>query len=58
MFMLATREDIIPVSPKYFGLDLESVVKLLINQKYANHIIQNVGMAICLYDSHNMKMFI
>ena len=50
MFMLATREDILPVSPKLFQLDLETVVKVLINKKYANHVIQNVGLAICLYD--------
>ena len=50
MFTLVTRQDIIPVRPKYFGMDLETVVKLLINKKYANHVIQNIGMAICLYD--------
>ena len=38
------------MSPKLFQLDLETVVKVLINKKYANHVIQNVGLAICLYD--------
>ena len=50
MFMLITTEDILPVSPKLFQLDLETVVKVLINKKYANHVIQNVGLAISLYD--------
>ena len=48
MFLLVERKDIIVVKPEYFGYDLESVVKYLINEKYSNQILQDIGLVVSL----------
>ena len=50
MFILVTRQDIIPVPPHLFGEDLDVVVRYLIDQKYANQVLLNIGLCICLYN--------
>ena len=60
MFLLVERKDIIVVKPEYFGYDLESVVKYLINEKYSNQILQDVGLVISLYsiiDIHESQIY-
>ena len=43
MFLLVERKDIIVVKPEYFGYDLESVVKYLINEKYSSKYFKILG---------------
>ena len=50
MFLLVERKDIIVVQPEYFGDNLEDVIKFLINEKYSNNILQDVGLVVSLYD--------
>jgi DNA-directed RNA polymerase III subunit RPC8 len=50
MFLLVERQDIIVIKPEYFGDNLEDVIKYLINEKYSNNILQDVGLVISLYD--------
>ena len=50
MFVLVERKDIIVVQPEYFGDNLEDVIKFLINEKYSNNILQDVGLVVSLYD--------
>ena len=50
MFQLVRRSDTMPIVPFDFNRDLKQVLIELINEKYANHVIADVGLVISLYD--------
>jgi DNA-directed RNA polymerase III subunit RPC8 len=50
MFQLVRRSDTMPIKPFDFNRDLKQVLIELINEKYANHVIADVGLVISLYD--------
>ena len=49
MFQLVRRSDTMPIQPCDFNRNLQSVLVKLINEKYANHVIADVGLVISLY---------
>ncbi|KAK4451499.1 RNA polymerase III subunit Rpc25-domain-containing protein [Podospora aff. communis PSN243] len=50
MFILTKIADLVQISPQDFGK--ESIVALEdnLNAKYANKVIQNIGLCVCLWD--------
>ena len=50
MFQLVRRSDTMPIKPCDFNRDLRQVLIELINEKYANQVIADVGLVISLYD--------
>lgn len=50
MFNLTVIEDVIRMEPDQFGQDTEKILQLEINRKYANRVVHNVGLCICIYD--------
>ncbi|KAI6023830.1 hypothetical protein PISMIDRAFT_678782 [Pisolithus microcarpus 441] len=50
MFVLSTVKDTIPVLPANFGVDTEEALINEINKKYANRVLHDVGLCICLFD--------
>ncbi|CAI6332116.1 unnamed protein product [Periconia digitata] len=50
MFILTTIEDLIQITPQEFGKPSVQAIKDAINTKYANKVIQNVGLCMCLWD--------
>ncbi|KAF2496673.1 hypothetical protein BU16DRAFT_525825 [Lophium mytilinum] len=50
MFILTTISDLIQIQPEEFGKTSAQAIKDSINTKYANKVIQQVGVCICLFD--------
>ncbi|KAF8308349.1 hypothetical protein DL93DRAFT_2126859 [Clavulina sp. PMI_390] len=50
MFQLTTMKDKIAVAPHMFGMDPEDALEIEVNKKYANRIVFDVGLAICVFD--------
>jgi DNA-directed RNA polymerase III subunit RPC8 len=50
MFNLTTIEDVIRIEPSQFGIPTEKVLQQEINRKYANRVLHNIGLCICIYD--------
>ena len=49
MFQLIRRSDTMPIIPFDFNRDLRQVLMELINEKYANRVVADVGLVISLY---------
>lgn len=43
-------QDTIAVPPNLFGIDPEDALEAEVNQKYANRVVLDVGLAICVFD--------
>lgn len=50
MFVLAKFKDIIRVSPQLLGQPIEDVLADELNKRFANKVVLNVGLVICLND--------
>ncbi|KAF9517879.1 hypothetical protein BS47DRAFT_1371264 [Hydnum rufescens UP504] len=50
MFQLAVLKDTIPVHPNAFGVPPEQALLKELNKKYANRVVFDVGLAICVFD--------
>ncbi|KAF2874886.1 DNA-directed RNA polymeras-like protein III 25 kDa polypeptide [Massariosphaeria phaeospora] len=50
MFILTTIQDLIQIAPQEFDKPSAQALKDAINEKYANKVIQNIGLCICLWD--------
>ena len=50
MFNLTKISDLIRLPPDEFSLPLSEALEDLINAKYSNKVIHNVGLCITLYD--------
>ncbi|KAI9788439.1 MAG: DNA-directed RNA polymerase III subunit rpc25 [Peltula sp. TS41687] len=50
MFILTTISDLIQISPADFGKLSVEALEDNINAKYANKVIQNIGLCICMWD--------
>ena len=46
MFVLAQIQDIVRVAPTEFRKDSESAILAVLNRKYANHVLHQVGLCI------------
>lgn len=50
MFVLAKFRDIIRVPPNHLGQPIEEVLADELNKRFANKVVLDVGLVICLYD--------
>ncbi|KAF8854453.1 RNA polymerase III subunit Rpc25 [Acephala macrosclerotiorum] len=50
MFILTKIADLVQIIPEDFGKDPGQAIEDNINAKYANKVIQKIGLCICLYD--------
>ncbi|KAF2452707.1 DNA-directed rna polymerase III 25 kd polypeptide [Lineolata rhizophorae] len=50
MFILTTIADLVQIAPEDFTKPSAQALEDNINRKYANKVIQKIGLCICLYD--------
>ncbi|KAG4438080.1 hypothetical protein IFR05_006446 [Cadophora sp. M221] len=50
MFILTKIADLVQIVPEDFNKDAAQAIEDNINAKYANKVIQKIGLCICLYD--------
>jgi DNA-directed RNA polymerase III subunit RPC8 len=50
MFVLSIVKDKIPIHPSQFGLPPEQALIHELNKKYANRVLHDVGLCICVFD--------
>ncbi|TAQ83633.1 hypothetical protein B7494_g8045 [Chlorociboria aeruginascens] len=50
MFILTKIEDLVQIHPEDLGKDTILAIEDNINAKYANKVIQKIGLCICFYD--------
>ncbi|PWN41761.1 hypothetical protein IE81DRAFT_337682 [Ceraceosorus guamensis] len=50
MFQLALINDIARVSPPHFALAPHKAIKIVLNTKYANKVLQDVGLCVAVFD--------
>ncbi|KAF2727270.1 hypothetical protein EJ04DRAFT_529585 [Polyplosphaeria fusca] len=50
MYTLATIQDLIQITPEQLKIKSSLAVKDSINAKYANKVVPNVGLCICIWD--------
>lgn len=50
MFQLSSIKDTIPVHPSDFGLPAQEALTAELNKKYANKVLHNVGLGVCVFD--------
>ncbi|KAK9383917.1 RNA polymerase III subunit Rpc25-domain-containing protein [Kockiozyma suomiensis] len=50
MFILSKFSDLIRIEPSKFSKKTEDALEDEINIKYANKVVQDVGLCVCLYD--------
>lgn len=43
-------QDTIPIQPSHFGLPPEQALITELNKKYANKVLHDVGLCICVFD--------
>ncbi|OAF67940.1 RNA polymerase III subunit C8 [Intoshia linei] len=55
MFVLETFKDEIEIKPYQFGSNLKQQIALIINKKFSNLVIYNVGLAMLLHDIINIE---
>jgi DNA-directed RNA polymerase subunit E'/Rpb7 len=48
--MLPVQQDKIPIHPSQFGLPPEQALIHQLNTKYANRVLHDVGLCICVFD--------
>jgi DNA-directed RNA polymerase III subunit RPC8 len=50
MFVLSKISDVIRLDPSTFAIKTSEALEDAINAKYANKVVHNLGLCICLYD--------
>ncbi|KFY41487.1 hypothetical protein V495_04911 [Pseudogymnoascus sp. VKM F-4514 (FW-929)] len=50
MFILTKISDLVQITPEDFSKPSKQAIEDNINAKYANKVIQKIGLCICLYD--------
>ncbi|KAL7628280.1 DNA-directed RNA polymerase III complex subunit Rpc25 [Parahypoxylon ruwenzoriense] len=50
MFILTKIADLVQIAPDKFGKPSRISIEDAINAKYANRVIQKIGLCICMYD--------
>ncbi|CAD6593203.1 MAG: DNA-directed RNA polymerase III subunit rpc25 [Alectoria sarmentosa] len=53
MFILTTLSDLVQISPEDVEKPSGESIQININAKYANKVIQKIGLCICMYDILN-----
>jgi len=55
MFLLHDMSDTIRIPPKYFDREKRATLTKLIEDKYCNRVVRNVGLCVCLHDFIEIK---
>lgn len=55
MFILSELEDTVKIVPNDFKKDDINAVTDVLNEKYANKVVQEVGLCICVHDILHMS---
>ncbi|ETW78735.1 hypothetical protein HETIRDRAFT_324290 [Heterobasidion irregulare TC 32-1] len=50
MFVLSLIKDTIPIHPSHFGVPPEQALINELNKKFANRVLHDVGLCICVFD--------
>ena len=50
MFHLSTIRDIVRVLPEFFAKDRITAITDELNKKYANRVLHQVGLCLCVHD--------
>uniref|UniRef100_A0A0A9XE25 DNA-directed RNA polymerase III subunit RPC8 n=1 Tax=Lygus hesperus TaxID=30085 RepID=A0A0A9XE25_LYGHE len=50
MFILTSFKDVIRTPPELFNEDLTTTISQFLNEKFANKVVANVGLCVCLFD--------
>ncbi|TDL23720.1 hypothetical protein BD410DRAFT_768329 [Rickenella mellea] len=50
MFLLSTIKDTVALQPATFGTPAEQALITELNKKYANRVLHDVGLCICIFD--------
>ncbi|GLB41509.1 putative RNA polymerase III subunit Rpc25 [Lyophyllum shimeji] len=50
MFVLSVLKDTVPIHPSLFGVPPEQALISELNKKYANRVLFDVGLCICVFD--------
>ena len=50
MFQLSIIKDTVPIHPSDFGVPAQEAIITELNKKYANRVLHNVGLGICVFD--------
>ncbi|THH32705.1 hypothetical protein EUX98_g1498 [Antrodiella citrinella] len=50
MFVLSIIKDTVPVHPQHFDLPPEQAIINELNKKYANRVLHEVGLCVCVFD--------
>ncbi|TFK75055.1 hypothetical protein BDN72DRAFT_607048 [Pluteus cervinus] len=50
MFQLSIIKDTIPIHPQHFGIPADQAITNELNKKYANRVLHDVGLCICVFD--------
>ena len=50
MFIVVEMTDVVTISPTEFDEDYEKIFKMKLYRRYANKVVHDVGLCICLYD--------
>ncbi|KAF5340999.1 hypothetical protein D9611_006094 [Ephemerocybe angulata] len=50
MFCLSVIKDKIPIHPQHFSIPAEETITAELNKKYANRVLHDVGLCICVFD--------
>ncbi|KAL0950280.1 hypothetical protein HGRIS_010260 [Hohenbuehelia grisea] len=50
MFVLSIIKDTLPIHPSDFGIPAEQALGTEINKKYANRVLHDVGLCVCVFD--------
>ena len=49
-FVTERKQDTVAVQPAFFGLPVEQALTSELNKKYANRVLHDVGLCICVFD--------
>lgn len=50
MFCLSIIKDKIPIHPQHFSISPEESITAELNKKYANRVLHDVGLCVCVFD--------
>ncbi|KAJ8651528.1 DNA-directed RNA polymerase [Lichtheimia ornata] len=50
MFLVAELEDTVKIEPKHFDKSDNEAITAVLNQKFANKVIPDVGLCVCVHD--------
>ncbi|KAH6905162.1 polymerase III polypeptide H [Coprinopsis sp. MPI-PUGE-AT-0042] len=50
MFCLSIIKDTVPIHPQHFGVPADEAITAELNKKYANRVLHDVGLCVCVFD--------